>query len=138
MIRAAAFAAGGSMHILAVTILTSFDERELARVGITEAIPDAALRLADLALDAGASGIVCSPHEVTVLRDRFGARADGGPLLVVPGVRPAGEDADDQKRTMTPRATLDAGADVLVIGRPITAAPDPGAAARAILAELTS
>ena len=137
MVRAAASAAGDSLDILAVTILTSFDERGLARVGITETIPDAALRLADLALDAGADGLVCSPHEVGVLRHRFGTRSDGGPLLVVPGVRPAGEEPGDQRRTMAPRDAVAAGADLLVIGRPITAAPDPGAAARAILDEIT-
>jgi orotidine-5'-phosphate decarboxylase len=137
MVRAAAYASGDSLDILAVTILTSFDERGLARVGITESIPDAALRLADLALDAGADGLVCSPHEVAVLRERFGTRSRGGPLLVVPGVRPAGEDADDQKRTMTPKDAVGAGADLLVIGRPITAADDPAAAARSILDEIT-
>jgi orotidine-5'-phosphate decarboxylase len=79
---------------------------------------------------------VCSPLEVAALRRRFGARADRGPLLVVPGIRPAGSDAGDQRRMLTPRAALEAGADLLVVGRPITAAGDPEGAARAIVESL--
>ena len=90
------------------------------------------MRLARLALGAGADGLVCSPHEVTMLRDALGA----APVLVVPGVRPAGVEIGDQKRVMTPRQAAAAGADWIVVGRPITRAADPAAAAAAIAAEL--
>ncbi|MBC9178193.1 orotidine 5'-phosphate decarboxylase / HUMPS family protein, partial [Pseudoroseomonas ludipueritiae] len=90
------------------------------------------LRLARLALAAGADGLVCSPHEVSRLRDAFG----DAPLLVVPGVRPAGSDAGDQARVATPEETAAAGADWLVIGRPITASADPAGAAARIAAML--
>ena len=85
-----------------------------------------------MALAAGADGLVCSGHEIAMLRDAFGRT----PLLVVPGIRPAGAAAGDQARTMTPRAAAAAGADWLVVGRPITQAPDPAAAAAAIAAEI--
>ena len=135
MVEAAVEAAGDALVVLAVTVLTSLDDDALAAVGLAGTARDAVLRLAELAVAAGAPGLVCSPHEVAAIRSRFGARAEGGPLLVVPGIRPAGRD-DDQRRTLGPAEALAAGADVLVIGRPITAAPDPAAAARSILASV--
>jgi orotidine-5'-phosphate decarboxylase len=94
------------------------------------------VRLAEVALGAGAHGLVCSPHEVAALRDRFGPVDRGGPLIVVPGVRLERVAGDDQRRTLTPREALEAGADILVVGRPITRAPDPADAARALRASL--
>jgi orotidine-5'-phosphate decarboxylase len=90
------------------------------------------LRLARLALAAGADGLVCAPPEVSLLRDALGS----GPVLVVPGVRPAGAAVGDQARVATPREVADAGADWLVVGRPITQAANPAAAAAAIAAEI--
>jgi orotidine-5'-phosphate decarboxylase len=118
--------------ILAVTVLTSFTASALADTGVSGGPTQQVLRLARLALEAGADGLVCSPQEVSRLRDAFG----DAPLLVVPGVRPVGSDVGDQARVATPREAAAAGADWLVIGRPITAAPDPAAAAAAIAAEL--
>lgn len=135
MIKAAVEAADG-VKVLGVTILTSLGRDDLGELGIRGEPGEAVLRLAEVALSAGADGLVCSPLEVTALRAGFGSSADGGPLLVVPGIRPAGGDVGDQRRTMPPRETMAAGADLLVIGRPITAAADPSAAAEAILKEL--
>lgn len=132
MVKAAVAAAGENLTVLAVTVLTSLDDAELEKLGFGDPSEGAVLRLAERALDAGAPGLVCSPLEVAALRRRFGARSEGGPLLVVPGVRPAGVDAADQRRTLTPRAALEAGADLLVVGRPITAEADPVEAARAL------
>jgi orotidine-5'-phosphate decarboxylase len=129
MLRAAVEAAAGEVKLLAVTVLTSLDEGDLDRVGQRGPVLDQARRLARLAQEAGLAGIVCSPHEIAALRAECGP----GFLLVVPGIRPAGAGVGDQKRVMTPQEALAAGADHLVIGRPITAAPDPAAAARAIL-----
>jgi orotidine-5'-phosphate decarboxylase len=116
-----------------VTVLTSLDDSELERLGLGTTTEDAVLRLADRALEAGAHGLVCSPLELAAVRGRFGDAPD----LVVPGIRPAGAGADDQRRTLGPREALAAGATLLVVGRPITAAPDPAAAARAMLESLT-
>lgn len=135
MLRAAADAAADRVQVLAVTVLTSLDDEALAAVGIAGPAEDAVLRLAELAVEAGLAGLVCSPREVEALRARFGPRAAGGPLLVVPGIRPHATD-DDQKRTLTPEEALEAGADLLVIGRPVTAAADPGGAVAAIEASL--
>ena len=138
MMRAAADAAAQAaagrrrMKLLAVTVLTSLDESDLASVGQHGPIAEQARRLALLARDSGLDGAVCSPHEVASLRAACGQEF----LLVVPGIRPAGAALGDQKRVMSPREALEAGADYLVIGRPITAAPDPAAAARAILREM--
>ena len=131
MIRAAVDAAGGT-PIAAVTALTSLDRGDLERIGVPGTTADWVLRLAALAVDAGASALVCSPREVAAVR------AEVGPdiTLVTPGVRLAGTDAHDQARVATPEEALAAGADLLVIGRAITAAPDPGAAAAAIAASL--
>jgi orotidine-5'-phosphate decarboxylase len=135
MMRAAAQAAAKAekrMRLIGVTVLTSLDESDLAATGQRGPVGEQAQRLALLARDSGLDGIVCSPHEVA------GLRAACGPdfLLVVPGIRPAGAALGDQKRVMGPRQALAAGADFLVIGRPITEAPDPAAAARAILSEI--
>jgi orotidine-5'-phosphate decarboxylase len=121
------------MNIIGVTVLTSLNDDDLASVGQNGPVQDQVRRLAALARQAGLDGVVCSPHEVAALRRDCGADF----LLVVPGIRPAnGTGRDDQKRVMTPRQALDAGADYLVIGRPVTAAPDPEAAARAIRTEI--
>jgi orotidine-5'-phosphate decarboxylase len=130
-IRAAAEAAPGTM-IAAVTVLTSLNGADLERIGMTGPLPAAVRRLAALAVAAGARGLVCSPQEAAAVRAEVGP----GILLITPGVRPSGVPADDQARTATPEEALRAGADLLVIGRPITAAPDPGAAAAAIAAPL--
>ena len=118
-------------RLLAVTVLTSLGDAELDAVGLRGPAPEAALRLARLAVAAGADGLVCSSHEVKTLRAALGA----GPLLVVPGIRPA-EARDDQKRVATPHAAVKAGADLLVIGRPLRDAADPAAAADAIAADI--
>ena len=131
MIRAAVEAASGT-PIAAVTALTSLSGEDLDRIGVPGGIAGWVLRLAALAVEAGASGLVCSPREVAAVRDEVGP----GITLITPGVRPAGADTHDQARVATPEEALSAGADLLVIGRAITGAPDPGAAAAAIAASL--
>jgi orotidine-5'-phosphate decarboxylase len=131
MIRAAVEAAPGT-PIAAVTALTSLNGEDLDRIGVPGGIADWVLRLAAMAVEAGASGLVCSPREVAAVRDEVGP----GITLITPGVRPAGADTHDQARVATPEEALSAGADLLVIGRAITGAPDPGAAAAAIAASL--
>lgn len=128
--RQAAEASGGGQRprILAVTVLTSLDAATLAATGVADAPVDQVLRLARLAMAAGADGLVCSPAEVAAIRDALGEAL----VLVVPGVRPAGSLADDQARIATPEQMAQAGADWIVVGRPITQAADPAAAARAI------
>jgi orotidine-5'-phosphate decarboxylase len=118
----------GRTRILAVTVLTSLDAAALAETGVAGGPVQQVLRLGRLAVAAGADGLVCSPREVAPLRDALG----DGPVLVVPGVRPAGSAADDQARTATPEEMAAAGADYVVVGRPITRAADPAAAAAAI------
>lgn len=129
----AAVNGAGATNVLAVTVLTSLGTEDLMSLGIERSPADLVMKLAHSALDAGAAGLVCSPHEVAALRARFGARDDGGPLLVVPGIRDAPENRDDQRRTMSASAAVAAGADVVVIGRPITGSDDPAGAAQAIL-----
>ena len=133
--RDAARAAGlAAPCVLAVTVLTSHDDETLERVGLAGPCTAAVLRLAALARDAGAGGIVCSAHEVREVRRIF-----PGGLLVVPGIRPGGTlrgGGDDQTRVAGPARALALGADRLVIGRPITAAADPRAAAAAIAEEI--
>jgi orotidine-5'-phosphate decarboxylase len=119
-------------RIVAVTVLTSLGEADLDDIGMTGPVRDAARRLAVLAVESGAQGLVCSPQEVAAVRAEVGDDI----LLITPGVRPAGADAHDQARVATPEEALRAGADMLVIGRPITGAADPGAAAAAIAASL--
>lgn len=118
--------------LLAVTVLTSLGSSALHATGVAGGPRQQVLRLARLAMAAGADGLVCSAHEAAMLRDALGA----GPVLVVPGIRPAGAEPADQARTMTPREAVDAGADWIVVGRPITRAADPAAAAAAIAAEI--
>ncbi len=132
MLAAARAAAPPATRVVAVTVLTSLDDGDLLAAGVGDGTAAQALRLAGLTRAAGLDGIVCSPHEVAAAR---AAWPDG--LLVVPGLRPAGSEAGDQKRVMTPAEARAAGADVLVIGRPITAAADPAAAAAAIANSLT-
>ena len=135
MVAAAANAAAQSTarpKILAVTVLTSLNTSTLAETGVSGGTTQQVLRLARLALDNGADGLVCSAHEISALRDAFGA----SPILVVPGIRPAGSDVGDQARVMTPEQAVAAGADYLVVGRPITQAPAPGEAAAAIAASI--
>ena len=131
VIRAAVEAAPDTM-VAAVTVLTSLGDDDLGRIGMTGPVPDAVLRLATLSVAAGAQGLVCSPREVSAVRSEVGPDV----TLITPGVRPTGAQADDQARVATPEEALLAGADLLVIGRPITRAPDPGAAAAAIAASL--
>jgi orotidine-5'-phosphate decarboxylase len=122
----------GETRILAVTVLTSLDDADLAQIGAHGPVADLVVRRAELAVAAGCAGIVASPHEVALVR----ARVPREFLVVTPGVRPAGTAAGDQKRVMTPRDARAAGADLVVVGRPLRDAPDPAAAARAIVAEL--
>ncbi|MFP3943981.1 MAG: orotidine-5'-phosphate decarboxylase [Alphaproteobacteria bacterium] len=130
--RAADKATGPRPRLLGVTLLTSLDHDDLTAFGVHRAPEDQVLALARLARHSGIDGIVCSAREARAVR------ADAGRdfLLAVPGIRPAGSEVGDQKRVVTPHAARDAGADILVVGRPITAAPDPAAAARAIAAEI--
>jgi orotidine-5'-phosphate decarboxylase len=136
MMRAAAESASMTdlqrPRLLGVTVLTSLDDDDLVSVGQSVPVLDQARRLAALAQSSGLDGIICSPAEVAALR------ADCGPdfVLMVPGIRPAGSAVGDQKRVMTPRDAVEQGADYLVIGRPITQASDPAAAARSIVEEL--
>ena len=134
MIRAATAARANSMSILGVTVLTSATEQTLCEIGIADKVDDQVLRLAKLGVDAEIDGLVASPHEVKMLRGEFRDKIK----IVTPGVRPKGSDAGDQKRVMTPRQALDAGADYLVIGRSITTHPNPREAVAKILAELTT
>jgi orotidine-5'-phosphate decarboxylase len=122
-------------RVVAVTVLTSVDSLTLSEIGIASSPMECVLRLAKLAANSGMDGVVASPLEAQALRSSL---TNPGFLLVTPGVRPAGGPLDDQKRVTTPAAALRAGADYLVIGRPITGAKDPLGAARTILAELES
>ena len=128
----AALQAPSGPLVLAVTILTSLNEGDLQELGITDGIKAHVLRLAGLALQGGCGGIVASAQEASHLRQTLGT----GFAIVTPGVRPAGTDAGDQARVVTPKAAIQAGATHIVVGRPITAATDPAAAAAAILDEL--
>lgn len=118
--------------IVGVTVLTSLDGQDLARIGVPADVESQVVRLAHLAQDSGLDGVVCSPREIRAIREAVGDDFK----LVVPGIRPSGAAKGDQKRVMTPKEALDAGADVMVIGRPILQADDPVAAAAALAAEL--
>lgn len=130
---AAAVAAAPGTRITAVTVLTSLSATDLRALGVHGSPSSVAVEWARLAVDAGARAIVCSPHEVAEIR----AAVEPDVHLITPGVRPAGAAPDDQARVATPREAIDWGADLVVIGRPITGAPDPAAAARAIAGELS-
>jgi orotidine-5'-phosphate decarboxylase len=134
MMSAAAEAAEapGSPRLLAVTVLTSMDAKELAGIGITASPAEQVLRLARLAKASGIDGMVCSAEEVAALRKETGPNT----LLVIPGIRPTGSAIEDQKRIATPAEAIALGASMLVVGRPITRAHDPAEAARAILKEI--
>ncbi|MGH9588741.1 MAG: orotidine-5'-phosphate decarboxylase [Acidobacteriaceae bacterium] len=134
MIAAAVDAAAGldsAPTLLGVTVLTSMDMTQLQAVGVMDAPAEQVLRLARMGWDSGIRGFVSSAQEVAAMRRAFPAAT-----LVIPGIRPAGAAVGDQKRVATPAAAMEAGADYLVIGRPITQAPDPAEVAAAILAEL--
>ena len=130
MLRACAH---DSLLVLGVTVLTSLDAAELARVGLHGSPVDNAVRLARLTKDSGLRGVVASPLEITSIREACGA----GFVILTPGIRPAGADAGDQRRTMTPGEAVAAGADYIVVGRPITSAADPRSAALRIVEEMS-
>ncbi len=123
---------GSALRLLAVTVLTSYGDADLAAAGYDFTVPELVAERAAQARDVGIDGLVCSGEEAMMLRSNVGA----GMILVTPGIRPAGAAAGDQKRVMTPAAAIAGGADYLVVGRPIIAAPDPKAAADAIIAEI--
>jgi orotidine-5'-phosphate decarboxylase len=123
---------GASLRILAVTVLTSYDDADLAAAGYDFTVPELVAERAGQARDIGIDGLVCSAEEAANLRSVVSA----GMVLVTPGIRPADADKGDQKRVMTPSAAIAAGADYLVVGRPIVAAPDPRAAAEAMVQEI--
>ncbi len=131
-VEAAATAGPRRPKVIAVTVLTSMDATDLNETGVQGTPAEQVIRLATVARDAGLDGVVCSAHEIEPLRKALGP----GFMLVVPGIRPAGADTGDQKRIMTPAQAIRQGADWLVIGRPITDAADPAAAARAIRDEV--
>ncbi len=120
--------------VVAVTVLTSLGEAELAQIGVSGSPQDQVLRLARLSQAAGLDGVVCSAREAALLRKALGGRF----VLVTPGIRPSGDSIQDQRRVMTPAAAVSAGADYLVVGRPITQAEDPRARVGAILSEIQS
>jgi orotidine-5'-phosphate decarboxylase len=137
MLEAAVKASANSAQspiIVAVTVLTSLMDSDLADIGVREAITDQVLRLARLAKSAGCRGVVASPREAALLRQELGPDF----LIVTPGVRPAGDSAGDQARVATPAQAIAAGASHIVVGRPITASKDPTGAARAILNEIAA
>ena len=130
--RAAVEAREGGLRILGVTVLTSYDDSDLKAAGYAASVQALVARRAEQARELGVDGLVCSPEEAANVRAIVG----GGLALVTPGIRPAGAEAGDQKRIMTPAGAIAAGADYLVVGRPIVAASDPRAAADAIVAEI--
>jgi orotidine-5'-phosphate decarboxylase len=134
MIRAAVAARKSKMLLLGVTVLTSSNDATLEETGVPSTISDQVLRLARLGVANGIDGLVASPQEARMLRQEFGGRIK----IITPGIRPVGSEAGDQKRFASPRQAVEAGADYLVIGRPITGAPDPRAAVRTIVAELSA
>jgi orotidine-5'-phosphate decarboxylase len=130
--KAAVEAREGNLRILAVTVLTSYDDADLKHAGYDATVKALVAGRAEQARILGVDGIVCSPEEAATVRGIVGHKL----ALVTPGIRPAGADAGDQKRIMTPAAAIAAGADYLVVGRPIIAAADPKAAAEAIVEEI--
>ena len=132
--RAAVAARPEGLRILAVTVLTSYDNADLAEAGYVEAVSDLVMRRAMQARETGVDGLVCSAEEAAALRPAIGAQM----TLVTPGIRPMGAASGDQKRIMTPAAAIAAGADYLVVGRPILEASNPHGAATAIIAEIAT
>ncbi|HHK75203.1 MAG TPA: orotidine-5'-phosphate decarboxylase [Rhizobiales bacterium] len=135
MMQAAARAAKDSaaqMKLIGVSVLTSLDKGDLEELGVSGSVADHVRRLGALAQDCGLDGMVCSAHEIEILRAECGADF----MLIVPGIRPAGSASGDQKRIMTPAQALERGADILVIGRPVTKAADPARAALNIAREI--
>jgi orotidine-5'-phosphate decarboxylase len=132
MLKAAVEARPPHLSLLGVTVLTSATQETLTEIGVDSEVPDQVVRLADLGRKSGIDGLITSPHEVRLLRERYGLEM----TLITPGVRPAWAAADDQKRFTTPGEALKAGADYLVVGRPITAAEDPRAAADRVIEEM--
>jgi orotidine-5'-phosphate decarboxylase len=136
MLRAAAEAArnaNAAQTVLAVTVLTSMDDGDMEKTGVHGSVADQVLRLAALALADGCGGVVASAREASALRSELG----GNFIIVTPGVRPSGADHGDQARVVTPSEAIAAGASHIVVGRPITAAADPAAEARAILSQIS-
>jgi orotidine-5'-phosphate decarboxylase len=121
-----------SLKLLGVTVMTSYDDRDLAEAGYARGVSATVRQRAEQARSAGVDGLIIAPEEAAAMRNQFGRSL----TLVTPGIRPAGAAPIDQKRVMTPRAAIEAGADFLVVGRPITTAPDWKAAAEAIIAEI--
>lgn len=132
MLRAAVDAAEGRTKIIGVTVLTSMDDKDLFDIGINKPAREQVIYLSSLANGCGLDGVVCSAHEIGMLKSRFGRDF----ITVVPGIRPEFSDADDQKRTLPPKKAIEQGADYLVIGRPITKAPDPVKIVQDILDDL--
>lgn len=132
MLRAATDAAGNQLNILAVTVLTSLGDDDMQEIGVSGRVADQALRMAELAQNTGCRGVISSPREASLLRKALGE----GFAIVTPGVRPAGAERHDQQRIATPAEAIGNGASHIVVGRPITHAPDPAAAARAIISEI--
>lgn len=130
--EAAAAAGTNQPKLLAITTLTSLDQQDLTDIGVQRQLTEQTLELGKMAVSCGIDGLVCSPLEVSQFREALGEST----ILVTPGVRPAGAELGDQKRVSTPAEAVRAGSNFLVIGRPIVKADDPGAAARAILAEM--
>jgi orotidine-5'-phosphate decarboxylase len=134
MIRAATAARANNILLLGVSVLTSATEQTLREIGISDEVDDQVLRLAKLGVEAGIDGIVASPHEIATLRAAFGHKIK----IVVQGIRPTWAEPGDQKRFMTPRQALEAGADYIGIGRPITTHPRPSEAVAKILQEFSA
>ena len=134
MIEAAVAECPPDLLLLGVTVLTSSDEATLRETGVDRGVEEHTVALASLGVASGIRGLIASPHELRALRDRLGQEVK----IITPGVRPSWAGADDQKRFTTPQEAIRNGADYLVIGRPITAHPDPREAARKIIAELAT
>jgi orotidine-5'-phosphate decarboxylase len=131
--KAAQSAAGGAMQLLAVTTLTSMNEAGLREVGVSRPLQEHVLALGCMAIECGIDGLVCSALEAAAFRRALGAK----PVIVTPGIRPAGAERGDQKRVATPAEAVRAGADYIVVGRPILDAPDPRVAADRIAREIS-
>jgi orotidine-5'-phosphate decarboxylase len=132
MLRAAAETAAGRLNLLAVTVLTSLNDEDMQEIGVSGRVSDQVLRMAALAQSAGCHGIVTSPRESLMVRKALGE----GFAIVTPGIRPAGSETNDQQRIATPAQAISNGASHIVVGRPITHAPDPAKAALAVISEM--